>query len=210
MERTFQESTGKTLQKLLINPSGELFIANGSFWSKKKLANCRQKSKAKKLQASTKYLQKKGKQGNLMIYSFNHTWNTIEKSTKKAAVFPFLRKLPRNHQEQLMYNYWSYNRWVLFCSDFKMYQAWNQAITQVLCFDILTQPEMPFEVMHRKEVTHSNGSYERKSCGRKLADEMGRGKKKSHYTLIDWLTGREWPLNCMTVISARWRSHRPF
>ena len=31
--------------------------------------------------------------------------------------------------------------------------------------------------MHRKEVTHSNGSYERKSCGRKLADEMGRAKK---------------------------------
>ena len=35
-------------------------------------------------------------------------------------------------------------------------------------------------------------------------------KKKSHYTLIDWRTGREWPLNWMTVISAQWRSHRPF
>ena len=33
------------------------------------------------------------------------------------------------------------------------------------------------KVMHRKEVTHSNGSYERKSRGRKLADEIGRGKK---------------------------------
>ena len=33
--------------------------------------------------------------------------------------------------------------------------------------------------MHRKEVTHSNGSYERKSRGRKLVDEMGRGKKIS-------------------------------
>ena len=50
---------------------------------------------------------------------------------------------------------------------------------------LLTRPKMPFKVMHRKEVTHSNGSYERKSRGRKLADEMGRGKKKSHYTLID-------------------------
>ena len=29
-----------------------------------------------------------------------------------------------------------------------------------------------------KKVTHSNGSYEGKSRGRKLADEMGRGKKK--------------------------------
>ena len=64
--------------------------------------------------------------------------------------------------------------------------------------------------MHRKEVTHSSGSYERKSRGRKLADEMGRGKIKSYYTLIDWRTGREWPLNCMKFISARWRSHRPF
>ena len=40
-----------------------------------------------------------------------------------------------------------------------------------------TRPKMPFKVMHRKEVTHSNGSYERKSRGRKLVDEMGRGKK---------------------------------
>ena len=41
-----------------------------------------------------------------------------------------------------------------------------------------------------------------------LADEMGQGK--SHDTLIDWHTGREWPLNCMTVISAWWRSNMPF
>ena len=33
------------------------------------------------------------------------------------------------------------------------------------------------KVMHLKEVTHSNGSYDRKLRGRKLADEMGRGKK---------------------------------
>ena len=38
------------------------------------------------------------------------------------------------------------------------------------------------KVMHRKEGTHSNGSYERKLCGRKLADEMGRGKKFPWYT----------------------------
>ena len=41
---------------------------------------------------------------------------------------------------------------------------------------------MPFKVMHRKEVTHSNGSWERKSRGRKLADEMGRAKKFPWYT----------------------------
>ena len=33
------------------------------------------------------------------------------------------------------------------------------------------------KVIHRKVVTHSNGSYERKSRVRKLADEMGRAKK---------------------------------
>ena len=52
----------------------------------------------------------------------------------------------------------------------------------LLCFDLLTRPKMPFKVMHRKEVTHSNGSYERKSCGRKLTDEMGRGKKIPWYS----------------------------
>ena len=36
--------------------------------------------------------------------------------------------------------------------------------------------------MHRKEATHSNGSYERKSRGRKLADGMGRAKKFPWYT----------------------------
>ncbi len=35
--------------------------------------------------------------------------------------------------------------------------------------------------MHRKEVIHSDGSYERKPRGRKLADEMGQGN--SHGTL---------------------------
>ena len=47
----------------------------------------------------------------------------------------------------------------------------------LLCFDLLTRPKMPFKVMHRKDVTHSNVSYERKLRGRRLADEMGRGKK---------------------------------
>ena len=38
---------------------------------------------------------------------------------------------------------------------------------------------------------------------------MGQGKK-SHGTLIDWCTGIEWPVNCMIVISAWWRSNMPF
>ena len=33
---------------------------------------------------------------------------------------------------------------------------------------------------------------------------------KSHSTVTNWYTGRKWPVNCMTVISARWRSNMPF
>ena len=29
-------------------------------------------------------------------------------------------------------------------------------------------------------------------------------------TVTNWCTGREWPVNCMRVISARWRSNMPF
>ena len=68
----------------------------------------------------------------------------------------------------------------IFCSWFVFLQddTLNTEALNALCFDLLTRPKMPFKVMHRKEVTHSNGSYERKSRGRKLADEMGRGKKE--------------------------------
>ena len=52
----------------------------------------------------------------------------------------------------------------------------------MLCFDLLTRLKMPFKVMHRKEGTHSNGCYERKSRGRKLAYEMGRGKNIPWYS----------------------------
>ena len=62
--------------------------------------------------------------------------------------------------------------------------------------------------MHRKEVTHSDGSY-----GKKLRRQDWLtiwDKVKSHGTVIDWCTGREWPVNCMTVISAWWQSNMPF
>ena len=63
--------------------------------------------------------------------------------------------------------------------------------------------------MHQKEVTHSDGSYERKSRRRVWLTKWDK-IKKSHDTLIDWCPGREWPVNCMTVISAWWRSNMPF
>ena len=33
---------------------------------------------------------------------------------------------------------------------------------------------------------------------------------KSLGTVTNWCTGREWPVNCKTVISTRWRSNMPF
>ena len=33
---------------------------------------------------------------------------------------------------------------------------------------------------------------------------------KYHGTVTEWCTGREWPVNCMTVISAWWRSNMLF
>ena len=52
----------------------------------------------------------------------------------------------------------------------------------MLCFGLLTRPKMPFKVMHWKEVTHSNGSYERKSREQMKWDEV---KKK-----IPWYSHR--------------------
>ena len=57
--------------------------------------------------------------------------------------------------------------------------------THMLYFDLRPGQKCHSKEMHQKEVTHSNGSYERKSRGRKLADEMGRGKKK-----FPWYTHR--------------------
>ena len=54
----------------------------------------------------------------------------------------------------------------------------------MLYFDLRPVQKCHSKVMHRKEMTHSNGNYERKSRGRKLADEIGRTKKNSHGTLI--------------------------
>ena len=78
----------------------------------------------------------------------------------------------------------------------------------VLYIDLRPGQTCHSKVMHRKEVTHSDGSYEKKSRRRAWLKKWDR--VKSHGTLIDWCIGREWPVNCMTVISAWWRSNMPF
>ena len=78
----------------------------------------------------------------------------------------------------------------------------------VLYIDLRAGQTCHSKVMHRKEVTHSDGSYEKKLHRRAWLKKWD--KVKSHGTLIDWSTWREWPVNCMTVISAWWRSNMPF
>ena len=78
----------------------------------------------------------------------------------------------------------------------------------VLYIDLRPGQTCHSKVMHRKEVTLSEGGYGKKS--RMRAWLMIWDKVKSHGTVIDWCTGREWPVNCMTVISAWWRSNMPF
>ena len=52
------------------------------------------------------------------------------------------------------------------------------------CYILTLRPSQKChsKVMHWKEATHSNVSYERKSREQKLANEMGRGKKFPWYT----------------------------
>ena len=47
---------------------------------------------------------------------------------------------------------------------------------QLLYFDLRPGQTCHSKVMHRKEVTHSNGSYERKALWQKLANKMGEAK----------------------------------
>ena len=58
----------------------------------------------------------------------------------------------------------------------------------VLYIDLRPGQTCHSKVMHRKEMTHSDGSYEKKSRRRALLTVWD--KIKSHSTLIDWCTGK--------------------
>ena len=80
-------------------------------------------------------------------------------------------------------------------------------LDKLLYIDLRSGQKCHSKVMHRKEVTHSDGSYEKKSSRRALLTIWD--KVKSHGTRMDWCIGREWPVNCMTIISAWWWSNMP-
>ena len=61
-----------------------------------------------------------------------------------------------------------------------------------------------------RQTCHSKDGRSAYSIGvGELGWQYGTGLK-SHGTVTNWCTGREWPVNCMTVISAWWRSNMPF
>ena len=101
----------------------------------------------------------------------------------------------------------SFSNWV-YLALFKLLLILTNFLEPLLYIDLRPGQTCHSKVMHRKEVTHSDGSYEKKSRRRAWLKKWD--KVKSHSTLIDWCTGREWPVNCMTVISAWWRSNIPF
>ena len=72
-----------------------------------------------------------------------------------------------------------------------------------------TRPNMPFQ----SDAPEGSDTFQWPVIERNRVGEFGwrnGARKKSHDTLIDWCTGREWPVNCMTVISAWWRANMPF
>ena len=93
-------------------------------------------------------------------------------------------------------------------SPFYFFLISNTENNLVLYIDLRPGQTCHSKVMHQKKVTHSDGSYEKKSRRRTWLTIWD--KVKSHGTGIDWCTGLEWPVNYMTVISAWWRSNMPF
>ena len=95
---------------------------------------------------------------NIQIQKRNlhlHVHRCVFMKEYSVLLFLLFRVLPHNH---------SFMTWLL------------------LYFGLWPGQKCHSKVMHRKEVTYSNGSYERKLHGRKLADEMGRGKKIPWYS----------------------------
>ena len=75
----------------------------------------------------------------------------------------------------------------------------------LLCFDLLTRQKMPFSRWCTGSGWHILMAVMRgNNVGRNWLMKWDEQEKFPWYT-TEWCTGREWPLNCMTVISAWWR-----
>ena len=94
-----------------------------------------------------------------------------------------------------------------YCNFYSNYEV-IRSYTTCVVFWPSTRPNMPFQSDAPEESnTFQWPVIER---NRRQIWLTKWDKVKAHDTLIVWCTGREWPLNCMTVISARWQSNMPF
>ena len=74
----------------------------------------------------------------------------------------------------------------------------------VLCFDPSTRPKNAIPRWCTGRKWHiPMASNRKRSRGRIKAYNMGQGEGPT--VSLQWCTRREWPVNCMTVISAWWR-----
>ena len=117
--------------------------------------------------------------------------NEFENVNQLSQMFPviimYLLKMIsicdlRKHEMQSII-YWSYGSETYSVKWNAFFQTAVVSALLLLYFGLRPGQKCYSKVMHRKEVTHSNGSYGRKSRGRKLADEMGRGKKNP---MVHW------------------------
>ena len=93
----------------------------------------------------------------------------------------------------------------------------NPLANQLWCIDFLTPPTpliiLLYIVLPPGQTCHSKDGGScifrwpvmGRDCVGELGWQYGTGLK-SHFTVTNWCTGRGWPVNCMTVISARWES----
>ena len=84
--------------------------------------------------------------------------------------------------------------------------GWHESykIQYVLYFDLRPSPKNAISKWCTGRKWHiPMASNRKRSRGQIKAYNMGQGEGPT--VPLQWCTGREWPVNCMTVISARWR-----
>ena len=132
-----------------------------------------------------------------------------EKGNKSIRIYvftfhSFFCKLPSNK-----INPWANIRecsWEIPQMEERLLHMWEEPRSIPWFFKWLMHCFLLTSLQIAQESNKSIGKYVNYS----LADNMRQGKKNSHCAVKKWCTGREWPVNCTTGTSARWRTHMPF
>ena len=106
------------------------------------------------------------------------------------------------------HNYHSFANWTANCFILFEHFLWFVSfLTKWLCCILTFDPaNMPFQRRRKWHIPMASyGERSRRRAWLTIWDKV-----KSRVTVTDWYTGREWPVNCMTVISVWWRWNMPF